>query len=110
MSPPLDVKLIGGEDEPVDPECLHCHLGLAIPAWSEAHPRKGMDEMILEVAEVLGEMVASEAIECDSREFSLRLNEIIGHTLRCAHEMRDTIAQKLAQDAAEAAKEKPRAH
>lgn len=111
MSPPVDVKLIDGDDAPADPNCLHCWLGSAIDAWSQAHPQKGLDEMILEVAEVLGEMHASDAVDCDVKEFWLRLNQVIVHTLRCAQEMRDTIAQKLAKDAAAAAaKEKPRAH
>lgn len=111
MSPPLDVKVLEGEDAPEDPECLHCHLGSAIPAWAEAHPHKALDEMILEVAAVLGEMTASEAMDCDVKEFSLRLSQVIAEVLKSAHEMRDTIAAKVAKDAAAAAaKEKPRAH
>lgn len=100
MSPPLHVEDIGEDEGPADPNCLHCYLGEAIEAWSNAHPEKGLDEMLLEVAEVLGEMAASDGAEKDAREFASSVNQLCAHVHGCALQMRQWIARKLAKDAA----------
>ena len=109
MSPPLDVVTLNEDEREDDPNCLHCHLGKVLAAWAEAHPLKSLSEMVFEVAEALGEMVASDAIECDTREFAIRVSETMDHVSGCAHEMRDHIAVKLEKDEAKA-KERSRAH
>lgn len=107
MSPPLEVNELDGE--PADPDCLHCYLGSVIDSWSEAHPTKGLDAMILEVAEVLGEMAASEAMDCDNRQYVRSMTELVAHVLRYANEMRMRIAEKVAKDKADQER-KSRAH
>jgi hypothetical protein len=109
LSPPLNIVTIDGDGREDDPNCLHCHLAKAITAWAEAHPLKGLSEMVLEVGEALGELVASDSVECDAKEFSHRLAELMNHVDECAREMRDAIAEKLAKDAARA-NERGRAH
>jgi hypothetical protein len=106
---PVDVLNIDEDPSPTDPECLHCYLAPVIQKWSEDHPLKDLSAMVLEVAEVLGELAASDAVDCDAKEFAQRISQVAAHMLVSANEMRQCIARKLAKDAA-AAKERSRAH
>lgn len=44
-----------------DEDCLHCHLGPLISAWMDAHPDKSDEQILGEVAQILGEMLGSNA-------------------------------------------------
>lgn len=100
--------LIDDSDGPDNPNCLHCHLNNTLIAWSKEHPDKPLSACVIEVAEVLAELAASDAVGCDSKEFSLQLGEVVAHFMRFSHQMRSDIIQKLAKDAE--AKERSRAH
>lgn len=47
---------------PSDENCLHCHLPGVIDRWYEAHPNKEDQQILIEVAQVLGELLGSSLI------------------------------------------------
>ena len=47
--------------KPEDPDCLHCVLAPLIDTWMREHAGKPKVHVILEVAQVLGELIGSEA-------------------------------------------------
>ena len=55
--PPTDAVEITGA--PADPGCLHCALWPVISEFHKAHPEKSGMHMILELAEIIGELAAS---------------------------------------------------
>ena len=56
MQPTDAVEITGA---PVDPECLHCRLWPVINQFHKAHPNKPAMHLILELAEIIGELAAS---------------------------------------------------
>lgn len=47
--------------EPLDPDCLHCHLPPLIDAWMTAHPEVSVEQVLIQLAQTLGEMIGSAA-------------------------------------------------
>jgi hypothetical protein len=46
---------------PPDPNCLHCHLAPIIQTWEDAHPNVERQKVLVQFAQVLGELIASSA-------------------------------------------------
>lgn len=68
--PPTDAVEITGS--PADPECLHCHLWPVINEFHKAHPNKRPMRLILELAEIIGELAASGCKDLDQLDRVLR--------------------------------------
>lgn len=54
---------------PVDPDCLHCHLPPLINAWMESHPQVSVEQVIIQLAQSLGEVIGTAApdVSCADR-------------------------------------------
>lgn len=46
---------------PPDEDCLHCYLPPIIEAWVDAHPQVERQMLLIQLAQVLGEMIGSAA-------------------------------------------------
>lgn len=45
--------------QPDDPNCLHCYLAPLVHVWLTQHPDKDGTEVMIELAQVVGHIVAS---------------------------------------------------
>lgn len=49
--------------EPLDEDCLHCYLPPLIDAWMQRHPDISVEQVLIQMAQSLGEVVGSVAPE-----------------------------------------------
>jgi hypothetical protein len=47
------------DGEPLDPNCMHCHLALPVQHFMDKHPEKSREDIVKEACEMLAELVAS---------------------------------------------------
>lgn len=81
--------------QPADPDCLHCYLAPLIDAWKREHAGKPPVHVILEVAQVLGELVGSEAFSSGhSACVPTIVNGAMRETLRTAIDLVNTLKRR----------------
>lgn len=77
---------------PPDEDCLHCHLPPIIEAWRESHAHVANDLVLIQAAQVLGELVGSLAPDAKCAERMVL--GLLSHVRRSARDTADALAKR----------------
>jgi hypothetical protein len=80
---------------PSDPNCLHCHLAPILAQWRTAHPDQKDADQIGAIAQVLGELIASSAVDSGHADRLERITrEAMYHALESARDLVRTLEKR----------------